>query len=223
MAETAPPVDRRALGLLVAAAAIALLTVGLVVRFGLVRPPELAAIDDATRPPHPVVLASFREATRDTCLHVIEPDGTVNELRCGLEGGPLIGWDDEGILVLRFGPLGERLDVIDVVTGGTLTSRSVSAEELGGRWDLSVDVERSGRTLLIRDVDRTVRWSVEVADGYQITAAVRDPATATIALLDQAGRLLVLPPDAPEPRVWVEDVGARYGELVWRGTTVMAD
>lgn len=222
MADPSRHGDRPVVGLLVAAATVALVTVGLVLRFGLVQPPALSPVDDATRPGVALAVSSFRDHQRGSCIDVVEPDGTVRELRCGMDGGPLLGWDERGILMLRYGSAGERLEVIDPVSGATVASGPVDPSELD-RWALGVDIERSGATLTVRDDDRVVLWQVDAPDNYMITGSVRDPATGTVALLDEAGRLLVLGPTAGEPRVWVADVGTRYGELVWQGTALASD
>ena len=216
--------DRPILGLLAAAAAVALVTVGLVVRFGIVPPPALEPVDDTTRPEVALAMASYRDGQRGQCVDVVEPDGTVRELRCGMDGGPLLGWDERGILILRFGPTGERVDVIDPATGAVVTSAITDPRDAtSGGWGGMLDVERDGRTLTVRDDDRSVLWQVEAPDSYRINATARDSRTGTVALLDEAGRLLVIPAGSGVPRVWVEDVGARYGELVWQGTGPVAD
>ena len=217
--------DRPVVGLLVAAALVALLTLGVVLRFGLVRPPELAAVDAATRPVHELALLAYRDRDRGQCLEVVGTDGTLREVRCSLDGvGPLLGWDDRGILVLRYATFGERLEAIDPVSGVVVASEAfdprVDAVE---RWGIGVDVERSGGTLTVRDDRRQVLWVVDAPDSYWINATARDQSTGTVALLDSAGRLLVLPAGADAPRVWVEDLGRNYGELVWQGTGLTAD
>jgi hypothetical protein len=219
------PDDRRVVGLLVAAAAVALITVGLVLRFGLVSPPELRAVDDATRPTQAVAILAYRDTARGQCLDVVAPDGTVREVRCTLDGvGPLLGWDERGILVLRYSSFGERLEAIDPDTGAVVSSGAFDPREAElQRWSTSVDIERSGRTLIVRDERRQVLWTVEAPDGYWINVSARHPDTGAVALLDSAGRLLVLVPGEDAPRLWVEDVGQRYGELVWQGTPLTAD
>jgi hypothetical protein len=91
------------------------------------------------------------------------------------------------------------------------------------RWDDAIEIGRTGGTLTVSDREGGTLWEVAASDGYRIDAAERDPATGTIALLDSAGRLLVLPAGADEPAVWVEDLGVTYGELVWQGTPLGAD
>lgn len=216
--------DRPVVGLLVAAATVALVTVGVVLRFGLVQPPALAPVDEATRPDVALAISSYRDNERGMCLDVVDPDGTVRELRCGMDGGPLVGWDERGILVLRYASFSERLEVVDPDTGAVLSSSTFDSRvAMPGSRDGMLDVDRVGRTLIVYGDDRSVLWQVEAPDSYRINATARDQRTGMVALLDEAGRLLVLREGADAPRVWVEDVGTRYGELVWQGTSLTSD
>jgi hypothetical protein len=217
--------ERPVVWLLVAAAAVALLTLGVVLRFGLLAPPELAAVDLDTRPEHALAILSYRGSERGQCLDVIGPDGQVREVRCMLDGiGPLLGWDERGILVLRFTSFGERLEIIDPVDGGVVTTESFDLREVDlQRWSTVVDVDRSGGTLTVRDEGREILWSVTAPDSYWITASARHPLTGDIAMLDAAGRLLVLRDGEDQPRVWVAGLAQRYGEIVWQGTPLLAE
>lgn len=216
------PEQRPVRALLVAAAVVALVTVGLVLRFGLVPPPALEPVDAATRPTRSLALLSFREAADGQCLDVIAPDGAVREVRCGLDGVSLVGWDARGVLVVRFGPGGERVEAIDPVDGTTVPLPDVDARASLERpgW---VDSERDGGTLVVRDADGGVLWRVDAPDNYRVTAVATDGTSGTVALLDAAGRVLVLPAGATAPAVWVEDVGNDFGELVWEGTAAAGD
>jgi hypothetical protein len=217
--------DRPIVGLLVAAGAVALITLGLVLRFGVVGPPELAPVDGLTRPASELAVLTYRDRARGQCLDVIAVDGSVREVRCTLDGvGPLLGWDDRGIVVLRYASFGERLEVIDPVTGAIVATGPFDPSAFpDARWQHFVGVERTGGLLTVRDEDRRILWQVAAPDSYRIDASARDPETGTIALLDSAGRLLVLGRDADEPSVWVADRGITYGELVWQGTRPAAD
>jgi hypothetical protein len=217
--------DRRVGWLLAAAGLVALATLGLVLRFGLVSPPELEAVDDATRPEHSLAFLSYRDQARGQCLDVITPEGEVREVRCALDGvGPLVGWDERGILVLRYASFGERLEIIDPVTGAVVASEPFDPSAIRtDRWSSGVDIERSGRTLTVRDPDRRVLWQVEAPDSYWINSSARHPGTGAVAMIDTAGRLLVLVDGAPAPRVWVESLEQRYGEIVWQGTPARAE
>lgn len=209
--------------LLGAAGIVALVTVGIVLRFGLVTPPELASVDDASRPDRPLAIMHY-DGERGQCLDIVDPDGTVRDVRCSLDGGPLVGWDDRGILMLRYAPFGERLEILDPATGGVVSSLTYNPREVDpSRWSTLVVTERDGGTLRVLDDRRQVLWQVDSPDSYRIDAWARDPASGTVALLDTAQRLLVLPMGAAAPLVWVADLGYEYGELVWQGTPLTAD
>jgi len=215
--------ERPVVGLLVAAGVVALVTIGVVLRFGLVGPPELAPVDAATRPDAALAVVAFRD--REQCLDVVATDGGVREVRCTVDGaGPLIAWDDRGIALVRHGSAGERVEILDPDTGALIATEPFDPSSMMvTRWDDAVDIERSGGALTVRDREGGTLWQVEVSDSYRIDSVERDPRTGTIALLDNAGRLLVLPAGADEPAVWVEDLGVTYGELVWQGTPLDAD
>jgi hypothetical protein len=219
------PAERRVTWLLVAAVAVALVTLGVVLRFGLVGPPELAAVATATAPEHPLAILTYRGSERGQCLDVIERDGSIRELQCQLDGlGPLLGWDERGILVLRFTSFGERLEILDPLDGRVLDRTEVDMQRIAGeRFDAVVDVERSGATLTVRDEDLAVLWSVTAPDSYRITASARQPETGDIAMLDSAGRMLVLRPGDADPFVWAERLDRSYGEIVWQGTPLVAE
>ena len=107
------PSDRPSSRLLVAAAVVAVVTLGIVLRFGLVEPPMLDPVDASTRPTVSLALVTYRDVERSQCLDVVTPDGAVRSVRCNLDGvGPLVGWDARGILVVRYLPMGERVEAI---------------------------------------------------------------------------------------------------------------
>jgi hypothetical protein len=211
--------------LLAAAGVVALLTLGVVLRFGLVSPPELAAVDQGTRPEQSLAILAYRDQARGQCLDVVAPDGSVREVRCSLDGvGPLLGWDDRGILVLRYASFGERLEIIDPVSGAVVATEAFDPSQVEmERWGTVVDIERSGSMLTVRGTDRGLLWEVEAPDNYWINSSARHPVTGEVAMLDTAGRLLVVREGQGAPRVWVEQMDQRYGEIVWQGTPVLAD
>jgi hypothetical protein len=217
--------ERRVTWLLVAAGAVALLTLGVVLRFGLIAPPELVDVDPDTRPEHALAILSYRGGDRGQCLDVIHPDGQVREVRCTLDGvGPLLGWDERGILVLRFAAFGERLEIIDPSDGAIVLTEPFDLRDVDlQRWSTVVDVDRSGGTLTVRDEGRAVLWTVAAPDSYWITASARHPLTRDIAMLDAAGRMLVLREGEDRPRVWAAGLASRYGEIVWQGTPLLAE
>ena len=216
--------ERRVTWLLAAAGAVALVTLGIVLRFGLLEPPELALVDDSTRPGSGVAILSYRDGERGQCLDVVDVSGEVREVRCRLDGvGPLLGWDERGILLVRHSALGERLEVVDPLDGQTVerSAFDIRTVELGP-WSTVVGVERSGGTLTVRGEDGEVLWTLQAPDSYSINASARHPLTGDLVMLDAAGRLLVLRADDTQPRVWATGLDQRYGEIVWQGTTLVA-
>jgi len=217
--------DRRVGWLLAAAAITAVVTLVLVLTLGLQRPPELASLPDAERPAHALAILSYRDGDRGQCLDVIAPAGEVRELRCSRDGlGSLIGWDERGIVIIRFGMTGERVEAFDPETGVSMRLEDVDARSLDLRaWTAGVAIDREAGRLTVRDDDGAVRWSVEVGDGYRIDTAVAHPTTGDIALIDNAGRLLLLAAGTDQPRVWVDGLGSVFGEMVWEGTGLSTD
>jgi len=225
-ADLAPPAaaaERRVGWLLGAAAVTAIVTLILVLTLGLQRPPELAPLADADRPEHALAILSYRDGARGQCLDVVTPEGELREVRCSRDGlGTLVGWDERGIIVMRYVMTGERIEALDPVTGTSTRLEGIDprALDLPG-WSRGIAIDREAGRLVVRDDDGAVRWSVEVGDGYRIENAVAHPADG--ALIDNAGRLLLLAAGSDEPRVWVEDLGIVFGEVVWEGTALTTD
>ncbi len=215
--------DGRTVGLLLAAAAVVVATVVLVATLGLAAPPELAPVDAATRPDRALAVLAWRDEGGQ-CLHVVTPDGGAREVRCGLDAaGPLLGWDDDGILLLRYVAGAEQRETLDPVTGTTVARATLSdgmAPVPGER--LPVGSERRDGELIVRDADGREVWRVDADEVYGVQASAFAP-DGTLALLDTAGRLLVLAPGADAPRVWVEDLGVDWAELVWEGTPAVRE
>ena len=213
----------RTIGLLAAAAAVVITTVVLVATLGLAEPPALEQVDAATRPDRALAVLTWREEGGQ-CLLVVEPAGTVREVRCGLDAaGPLLGWDDDGILVLRYVAGSEQREAIDPATGTT-----VARSALDGATDpvpglrLPAGSERRDGTLIVRDADGREVWRVDAPEAYGVQGSAFAP-DGTLALLDSAERLLVLAPGASAPRVWVEDLDAGWAEMVWEGTPAVRE
>jgi hypothetical protein len=216
--------QRRTLGLLIAAGVVAVITVVLVATIGIARPPALEPVDAATRPDRSVAMFGWRD--EGSCLDVIAPDGTLRTVRCGLGeyGSPLV-WDERGIGLLRYGPTGEGLVILDP-DDGVVVERIVLAETALRSGMSSVGLaatERDGGVLLVRDPDGRIVWQVTSPETYRIGASALDPVSGRLVLLDSARRLLVLEPGASAPRIWVADVGTEYAELLWEGTDLLAE
>jgi hypothetical protein len=216
--------ERRTVGLLVAAGLVAVATVVLVATIGIARPPELAAVDAATRPDRSVALFGWR--ADGSCLDLVAPDGTLRTVRCGLGeyGAPLV-WDGRGIGLLRYGPAGEELVFLDPADGVVAGRLALDEATLrGGLRPMGLAAtERDGGSLIVRDADGRIVWQVAAPETYRISGSAQDVSTGRLVLLDSARRLLVLEPGASEPRVWVTDVGFDYAELLWEGSDLLGE
>jgi len=213
----------RTIGLLVAAGIVAILTVVLVVTIGVARPPALDPIDDTTRPDHSLAIFGWRD--EGNCLDVIEPDGTMRTVRCGMqEYGQLLVWDERGIGLVRFSPGGEQVAFLDPVTGLVASRTAFDAVERNGMGFFpTVSTERSDGELVLRDPDGRVVWRVASPETYRINGSALHSVTGRLALLDSAGRMLVLESGATQPRVWVQDTGIVYAELLWEGSDLRSE
>lgn len=222
------PTPQRNLTLLIAAAVVVVVVVGLVLTFGVQRPPELPSLADQ---PEPAPVAAVAWATwegRDgRCLMIARPDGSVEELVCRRDDRELIGFVDEGLVELTWSAGGEHLELIDPDTGEVLERRELRGgehplEAPGARGipaDVVVDHD-DGRLQVT--IDGTAVWDVEVGDAYDLDALSVAPDRSMAVAVDTAERLLLLPTDdTASPRVWVEDVD-RWNQPIWQGTPLPA-
>jgi hypothetical protein len=237
---TAPPTDvrpvtpeagsgsvARNLLYLVAAAVLIIGVVVAVLLFGVHRPPALAPVVPGQAPEPPASLAWSGWDGSSECLHVVDPSGQTREVTCGLDGGELVAWDDEGIVLLHWTGAGQRLETIDPDSGGVVSTRTARDLEaamdherefgdtaLYSRW-------RDGVLTVTGDAPGdTVLWTVEAPESYRVDRGVLAPDGSVIAAADTTGRLLVL--DAAgeaAPRIWHDDV-PDWGRLVWEGTAL---
>jgi hypothetical protein len=209
----------RQLPLLLAAAALVVLVVGLVLAFGIGRPPPLASLTAApfTAPSAPVAWMAWDDPD-GTCVQVARVDGRVERLTCMREGGELVGWDDEGILLRTWRGNSETVMVFDPDSGELLDRRESMQPEDELPWpDEAVFAEREDGRLVVTDADDRdlVIWEVGAVEAYTIDSSARSPDGTSIAMVDSARRLLLVPSDgSQEPRVWAEDVEP-WTLLVW--------
>jgi hypothetical protein len=200
---------------LVAAAALVVVVVGLVLTFGVIRPPALSPLDA----PGFDGAVAFTEWGREACVVTVTADGTRTPAWCDAQGGELVGWPERGLVVRSWRHELEQLVTIDPATGEELASVSADGASDPG-WpepELGPSVVRAGR-LEVR-YDDQVLWSTEARDPYEVTAGWVSPDGTWIALQDTAERLLVVPADgSAPPQVWAEDVSP-YVPIVWRGTS----
>jgi hypothetical protein len=213
---TGPP--RRSVIALVAAAAVVLLTVALVLVFGLARPPALASLADEPEPDLPAV--TWVRWERQACLQVATADTEVREVTCGLRGEEVLGWDEVGIGTLVWERT-EAVEVLDPETGEVVEVRSLRGdpwEEREREWS-RVDTRNHDGVLTVR-LDGTVLWEVEAPESYWLHASAVSPDGRYVVAVDSADRLLLLDATgAREPRVWLEDMDS-WQTPVWEGTPI---
>lgn len=213
--------DRQPL-VLVAAAVLTVVVVGLVLVFGVTRPPQLATITDEPVVTPPARLATHGWEDGEHCVTVVEVDGTTRRPWCSPDGAELVGWTDRGVVLRAYGHGAEDLDLtIDPDDGEVVASeRGWSDLFTGDRGGDAVTSSRAsgGDVLEVRSGDGTLLWRVEAPDSYTVSYGWRSPDGTAIALFDSADRLLLVPADgSSEPRVWAEDVSGRY-EVAWEGS-----
>lgn len=227
---------RRSVPLLIAAGALIVVVVGVVLLVGVERPPafESLAADPELRVP--ASIAWIDHDSGDPCLQVAEPDGSVREVTCGLDGR-VVAWTADGILVEDWTRGTDQLTAVDPVTGSSSTVPGTDPwrDLEDGVGDPSVPpapwVDRDDGRITVRlpegpaddHLDAPVLWAGEAPRSYDIVTAVPAPDGSVVALGDNAGRLLVVPADGSSPpRVWTEQV-PRYTEYVWQGWVGSAD
>lgn len=218
--EPAPP-SQRSIPMLVAAGVLVVGVVAAVLAFGVERPPEVEPLAaEPTRTP-PASIAWLDSSGTERCLRVADPDGEVREVTCDNTEGDLVGWTRRGILLRQADDIaaldartGERAVLADAARPGHGSRPRAQTERQDGR----LTVLAPGPAGDGPDEDRTVVWETDAPDSYDIVTAVPAPDGATVALSDNAGRLLVAPADgSAPPRLWSEQA-PRYAEPVWEGT-----
>jgi hypothetical protein len=218
------PVRRdRSLPLLVAAGVVVLLVVGAVLVFGVARPPSVASLAQRPDPAPSAAVVWLAHAEREACLRIAWPDGRITEPWCDREGGEVVGWTDDGILLRRWDGTA-RIRVHDPVSGevtGRLDEvRSEDPDGFEAWWPDVVWTERRDGELVVRlDEDDTELWRVDAPASYDVFGSARSADGAWVAMVDAAGRLLVVPADgSAPPREWASGV-ARWQPPVWEGTS----
>lgn len=215
-----------------AAAVIVVATVGIVVVFGVERPPDLEPVDPSASAAPDASVAWTRFESDGPCVSVVRPDGSGGEIACGLPDGRLVGWDDSGLLLESFRDDPE-LAVLDPSTGEVVRRESLDGparadlREVTTRRPSTADGatdDRSGAPPLrveARDDGDAVVAVIDAGPGYDVRFGAYAPDGDWVALIDTAGRLLAVPVDGQgagtgPPRLWHDDVDA--SQLVWEGT-----
>lgn len=234
-ADRPSPPAVRSLPLLLAAAGVVVVVVGLVLVLGVHRPPALPSLADAPEPAPPGAVAWTEWEGGRNCVHTARPDGSTQVLHCSRDGGEIVGFVDDGIILRTWEHQGHTLQRVDATSGEIVERRTAGGEpdhehdprsfdpivdgepfrgaHVRTTWlDGRLDVEVAGRVV----------WQVEVSDAYDLTTGVLAPDGSAALAIDTAGRLLLLPADPGiEPRVWVQDIG-RWRVPVWQGTPAPA-
>ena len=220
-----PPRDR-SVPLLLAAAAVIVATVVVVLVFGVNRPPTLeplAAGPDA--PSEGLARITWREVA--ACLEVFTFVEGRTEVTCELDGGEILGWEDDVIALRTWSQVGEELLLIG--RDGEVRSRRLLSPEESQRLPLTPYAGartsyRDGRLTVTVAATDTVAWEVEVASNYRVEVNALSADGRWLAMVDTASRLLVVPADgSAPPRVWVEDLGNAWDAIVWEGTGTVPD
>lgn len=212
---TDAPVRRTVLPLVLAGVLVALV-VGVVLVLGVGSPPALASLTDVPQPvpPAPVAWAEDDESG-DTCVTVARPGGGVVPAGCLLGGGELVDWTDEG-LVLRTWQGVPSIVVLDPVSGDVVEQRPDTGVD-GPGWDERLVVSRRDGQLVVTTVGPGAAelWRVDAPDGYQLGNAARSHDGGWVTIVDNVGRLLVVPADgSAAPRVWAQDLSS-WTQIVW--------
>ncbi|MFU8841146.1 MAG: hypothetical protein ACNA8R_10560 [Nitriliruptoraceae bacterium] len=212
------PAPARSLIALIAAAAVVIVTVALVLLFGLARPPALPTLAEQPEPDLPAV--AWLQWDRDNCLMVATADGALREVTCSVRGEEVLGWDDDGIALLVWERT-EAIEVLDPDTGDVVGRRALPGdpwEEREGDWR-RIDTRNLDGVLTVR-LDGEVIWEVEAPESYWLNTGTVSPDDRFVVAVDSADRLLLLDATgAQEPRVWLEDVMS-WQAAVWEGTPV---
>lgn len=202
--------------LLVAAAVVSILVVGLVLIFGVERPPSLTSLVDEPAPAPPAQVALLSWADGRDCVTIAEVDGTTRQPWCDDTGGDLVGWDDRGLVLHTYEGPSDVEVIVDPVDGDVITTRTVPTDGLFEDDAVVTSHRPSSGQLEVRLVDGSVLWSTPAPPSYDIREAHRSPDGDAVAMVDAAGRLLLVPTDgSAPPRVWADDVD-QWSTLVWR-------
>jgi hypothetical protein len=221
-----PPVPTgRDVRYLVATAVLIIGVVAAVLLFGVQRPPALDPVTPGETPEPPASLAWSGWTEDGDCVRVVDPDGTSRELTCAHEGGELVAWDDEGLVLLTWTGSGLRLETLDPQTGEAVATRPVRDQEATFERELDLGDQtvysrwRDGELQVYEDaLGDPVLWAVDAPETYRVERGATAPDASVVAGVDSAGRLLLFDADGKAaPRVWHDDLPA-WGPLVWEGT-----
>jgi len=217
--------DRRTVGYLVAGAALIALVAGLVLAFGVMRPPPLDSIAErGVTPPGSVALLQWDGEGGCLAIHVIRPDGTSRASDCDSSLTAIVGWTVDGVMVTAWLDNGQELRTYDPRTLKMVSSRAISEGKTAGAGDgIGTETSSNGTMTIYWGADYHVLWRVDAPSNYRVESGTPSPDGRWFALMDSAGRLLLVPADgSASPTVWAEGVGGNssWPGPVWEGTPV---
>jgi hypothetical protein len=216
-----PAGSRSILALVGAAVLVVLVVVGVLV-FGVDRPPPLETVAAGG----PDVGRSVAWTAWDdgrVCVHVAEPSGSVRTPHCERDGGEIVGWTDEGLVLHTWTATGSSELVLDPDSGVVVDRRPLADERMRSFPEGVRAFREDGLLIVEHEYERTVVWQVEAPESYDVFAGVRSPDLEWIALTDSARRLLVVAADGSSPpRVWVEPFEG-WHVVIWEGADPYGD
>jgi hypothetical protein len=220
--ELEEPTRDRSIPLLIAAAVVVVVSIALVVAFGIKRPPALESIAAASDAPTEG-LVRFEYEREDTCLVVYSVAGGARELTCELDGGEILGWQDGRIGLRSWSNVGEEWVVVDASSGAVLSRQLLSAEDTKRFLNATTSVVRVAHkdgvmTVTLASTGATL-WTVEAPTNYRAEVSALTADGRWVAMIDTARRLLLVPADGSSgPFVWLDDIEGYWEPIRWEGT-----
>lgn len=192
----------------------------LVFLFGIVRPPALAKYSpDGARPSGGI---AFVHRGDQGCgeLRVVHPDGSSLRGACESDIGDVVGWTSAGVQVQGWAGTGPTLALYDPATAELISvARSDGGLQAVAGEGVTVRRGRDGTMTVSAETTGKVLWTAHADGRYAVKSGSRSPDGAWFALVDSAGRLLLVPADgSAAPVVWSADAPDNiWPGPVWEG------
>jgi hypothetical protein len=202
--------DRRAVAI-VASAGVAVLAIVLVVLTSLVRIPEFATLQESPQT-GTVVYGRESDEPRGTWVVVDLTSGERTTLSTARES-ELVGWDDDGIVLVEYGPSTQRELVVDPRTGEVVSESAVD-ESAGDRvWADPVWTEHEdGEIRFVQEFDDVVA-SFPAPDSYDVTTA-SSMGDGRVVFVDELGRVAIVTGVADAVPVLVGDDAVPWQQVL---------